>query len=172
MSIESVVTAYLILGTSLEKTGLIDNKWNERKVKNRVYEDTEVVSLFKVLDRLVFSIPLKEREKYAKKANKAIDAIPEDERYGNDILVACNLLLIAVSDAPGPSAKLIESKSTRIIDMVYNHVIDEAGADVVKHSFYVADNLWRYFNGRAILNDEVRALVSKRWMKHKKENTQ
>ncbi|WP_292663291.1 hypothetical protein [Nitratifractor sp.] len=65
----------------------------------------------------------------------------------------------------GPSAKLIESRSTRVIDAIHGHVQEVAGEKIAIASYRIADNIDRRLSGRPMLDSELRDRWKQRWAK-------
>jgi len=163
-----------ILASTLRDSGLLD-KQNKpvprRKLKPEQYDkvDADIMDFYKYLDLVTFH-----GTHELKKAKEAVDALPENEKKGNFILVALQVAMIGLYETKVISNKKVYLHATRLVDIITKEIRDYAVTGLVENgtltkeqvsdytrntirsSHRIADNLVRFIEGRPVLDKEVR----------------
>ena len=163
----SMAAAFLLIGTSLEDTGLIHRtpagEWRETKgLKDMTTEDRDILELFNSLKILLSSHSSTSWKRYQSEALSSIKKLPD--RNGNYILAGAHLALIASQRMIGPAAKMIESRAMRAVDNILPEVKKKAGFIVARDSYRIAENIDRASRGKPMLSNEIRDAVVKKWV--------
>jgi len=170
MTPELACTAYTILGMKLEAVGLLSDKWLPTNPPDACKEDRELVEVFQILERATIqTFGVQWTEKNAMKLNGAIEVLPDKQKHLNRTLLGLHLAREWAQRNVGPTAMMLRTKTTRIIDAVAAEVRKHAGEDTARFTYRAADNLVRWLDGRPLLDEEVRNAFFKRIHKKKKE---
>jgi len=164
-----LATGWGALGNELQNANLVDDMWYKRPnkyIKNASEIDRGVLELFLLLEDRVLKDGYQEAEMRSKKIREKSNILDEEQAgQVNTILLGLHLIHFWAEKTKGPLAKLAESKSLRLIDMVKPVVIEKSGLDTSKNSYRCADDLLRIVEGRAVLPKEVRDKNAARYLK-------
>ena len=174
MENEIKLVIWSILTSTLRSSGLLDiqNKpIPRRKLKPEQYDktDADIMDFYKFLNLVTFHGTHELR-----RARAAVDALPENEKEGNFILVALHVAMIGLSNTRVMANRKICLHATRLVDTITEEVKEYAATGLVKNgtitqdqvsdytrntirnSHRIADNLVRFIEGRPIIDKELR----------------
>ena len=166
--------AYSSLGSTLQNSELLDERWTPLSPKDASYEDLELVKVMRVLEGVVLMEGVRKAEERAAVMGKILPLVGsiQDSMEGNHALFALHLLELALEKPTGASQMLLKSKCSTLIPSIGGRVEEVAGFSIKKNSFFIASNIQRRLKGEAVLTDQVASLRAANFKKRLSEAKQ
>jgi len=162
-----IVGVYGRLQIELIEMNLINENGSPKKRKELKRTDPVLLDGLYIYDSLanrVANLSTDEINSFANVTNEKVHKLFNENYQINNYILAMMLYRNFLQDFGTTFEKnLLLNKTIRNIDAFTESISDK---DLVKHTHRVADNLWRQFNGKAQLDDEIR---NKLFTKHERK---
>lgn len=163
-----IVSIYGLMQTELDAVKLLSDNGAPKKSKHHDLIEEESLKIYHWLASKIVHLKDQELVFYAKKFNKIVESLVNEENLVNNYLMALMLLRNYFDEVANKPEQIIYKHKVARQIKVYEDVFSkdkEEYKGIQKVTSRVADNIWRVLNDQLQLSDEVRDARAKRFLK-------
>lgn len=143
--------------------GLLNDDGSPKKEKRKEPHHEDAIKIYDHLSEKVKNIGAAKLNEMAEETNKVAKNLINDDTLINNYLLAMMLYrLYLQEEASGLEKNMMLPKVQRQLQ-IYEQLDGEEYQKIRRTTHRVADNIWRAWNGKAQLSDELRDVISSKF---------